>query len=169
MDLKTRRLSIRPFVMEDTDALFSILSDPAVMRFIEPPYTRSQTAAFITDQLRAEIPQAYALTENETGALVGHVIWQPYDSEAYELGWILARQHWGKGYATEMLKGMISYLFEHGFSEVIAGAFEENPASLRVMAKAGMTLLERSDELEYRGKVHRCFYYSKKKGSNSHA
>ena len=90
MDLKTRRLSIRPFTMEDTDALFSILSDPAVMRFIEPPYTRSQTAAFITDQLRAEVPQAYALTENETGQLIGHIIWHPYDAEAYELGWILA-------------------------------------------------------------------------------
>ena len=107
MDLKTRRLAIRPFTMEDTDALFSILSDPAVMRFIEPPYTRSQTAAFITDQLRAEVPQAYALTENETGQLIGHIIWHPYDAEAYELGWILAQEHWGKGYATEVTQALL--------------------------------------------------------------
>ena len=107
MDLKTNRLSIRPFTMEDTDALFPILSDPEVMRFIEPPYTRSQTAAFITDQLRAEVPQAYALTENETGTLVGHVIWHPHDSEAYELGWILGREHWGKGYATEVTQALL--------------------------------------------------------------
>ena len=92
--------------MEDTDALFPILSDPEVMRFIEPPYTRSQTAAFITDQIRAEVPQAYALTENATGALIGHVIWHPHDSEAYELGWILAREHWGKGYATEITQAL---------------------------------------------------------------
>ena len=108
MDLKTKRLSIRPFSMEDTDALFSILSDPEVMRFIEPPYTWAQTAAFISDQIRADVPQAYALTENATGELVGHVIWQPHDSEAHELGWVLGKSHWGKGYAAEVTDALLA-------------------------------------------------------------
>ena len=107
MDLKTARLSIRPFTMEDTDALFSILGDPEVMRFIEPPYTRNQTAAFIADQIRAEIPQSYALTDCHNGQLLGHVIWHPHDSESYELGWILGQEHWGKGYATEVTQALL--------------------------------------------------------------
>ena len=162
MDLKTKRLSIRPFTMEDTDALFPILSDPEVMRFIEPPYTRSQTAAFITDQLRAEVPQAYALTDHD-GTLLGQLTWHPYDSEAYELGWILAREHWGKGYATEALSAVIPFLFSAGFDEVIAGAFECNPASLRVMEKSGMKRSNLKGEIEYRGVTHKCIYYSIKK------
>ena len=129
MDLQTKRLSIRPFTKEDTDALFPILSDPEVMRFIEPPYTRSQTAAFITDQLRAEIPQAYALTETATGRLLGHVIWHPHDSEAYELGWILAREYWGKGYATEITLSLLKLARSEGMDVVIQCTPEQTVAA----------------------------------------
>jgi len=53
-------------------------------------------------------------------------------------------------------------MFARGFSEVLAGAFEENLASMRIMEKSGMTRIEKTDEIEYRGKVHQCVYYSKK-------
>ena len=86
-----------------------------------------------------------------------------------EVGYLIHPEYHGKGYMTEALIAFIQDLFSLGLEEVIAGAFEENPASLRVMQKAGMTLLDKSDELEYRGKVHRCIYYSKKKGERSHA
>lgn len=107
MDLKTRRLLIRELRMTDTDALHAILSDRAVMQYIEPPYTRQQTAAFIADQGRSEIPLVYGLESLDTGKLIGHVIWHPFDSEAYELGWILGREHWGKGYAREITEALL--------------------------------------------------------------
>ena len=129
MDLKTKRLTIRPFTMEDTDALFSMLSDPEVMRFIEPPYTRQQTAAFITDQLRAEVPQAYALTDRATGDVLGQIIWHPHDSEAYELGWILARGHWGKGYATEITHALLNIAWSELKDVVIQCTPEQTAAS----------------------------------------
>ena len=140
MDLKTQRLSIRPFVMEDTDALFSILSDPAVMRFIEPPYTKSQTAAFITDQLRAEVPQAYALTENATGQLIGHIIWHPYDHEAYELGWILDKAHWGKGYATEVTRSLLDFAWG-GLKDVVIQCPPEQTVAASIARKNGFFFL----------------------------
>ena len=43
---------------------------------------------------------------------------------------------------------------------VYAGAFAENPASLRVMQKAGMTLMDKTEDLEYRGKTHHCIFYA---------
>ena len=108
MDLKTRRLLIRELNPADTDALHAILSDREVMRFIEPPYTRQQTAAFITENARSEVPLVYALDSLDTGTLIGHVIWHPFDSEAYELGWILGRDHWGQGYAQEVTAALLS-------------------------------------------------------------
>lgn len=80
-----------------------------------------------------------------------------------ELGYVIHPDHWGKGYATAALKLAIAELFRLGYGEVIAGAFEDNPASIRVMEKAGMRKLSRTDDIEYRGKTHRCVYYSKKR------
>ena len=150
MDLKTQRLSIRPFTMEDTDALFSILSDPAVMCFIEPPYTRSQTAAFITDQLRAEVPQAYALTENDTGRLIGHIIWHPYDTEAYELGWILSKEHWGKGYATEVTQALLD-IVRRELRDIVIQCTPEQTAAAKIAESNGFFFLGVENGLQ----VHR--------------
>ena len=161
MDLKTSRLSIRPFAMEDTDALFSILSDPAVMRFIEPPYTRSQTAAFITDQLRAEVPQAYALTENHTGRLIGHIIWQPYDHEAYELGWILAREHWDKGYATEVTQALLD-IVRRELRDIVIQCTPEQTAAAKIAESNGFFFLGVENGLQ----VHR-FVSKTREGSLS--
>ena len=140
MDLKTSRLSLRPFSMEDTDALFSILSDPEVMRFIEPPYTRAQTAAFLSDQIRSDIPQAYALTENVTGDLVGYVIWQPYDSEAYELGWVLDKPHWGKGYASEVTDALLD-LARAELRDIVIQCIPEQTQARRIADKRGFFYL----------------------------
>lgn len=79
---------------------------------------------------------------------------------AIELGYVIHPAHWGKGYATAALKLAIAELFRLGYQEVLAGAFAENPASLRVMEKAGMTRISKTDEIEYRGKMHQCVYYS---------
>ena len=140
MDLKTARLSIRPFTMEDTDALFSILGDPEVMRFIEPPYTRSQTAAFIADQLRAEIPQSYALTDRHSGQLLGHVIWHPFDSGAYELGWVLDRAHWGKGYAAEVTDALLD-LARQEMRDVVIECIPEQVLARRIAEERGFFYL----------------------------
>ena len=84
--------------------------------------------------------------------------WQ-IENGAIELGYAIHSDFWGMGCATGGLKLAISDLFRKGFREVICGAFEGNSASLRVMEKAGMAPLEKVDEIEYRGKTHRCIYY----------
>ena len=58
-----------------------------------------------------------------------------------------------------MLTEVIKELFAMGFTVVKAGAFEENPASMRVMEKSGMHRIQQEDTIEYRGKVHRCINY----------
>lgn len=76
-----------------------------------------------------------------------------------ELGYVIHPRFHGKGYMTQALKIAIEALFSAGYREVITGAFEENKASIRVMEKAGMICIEKTEEIEYRGKTHNCVYY----------
>lgn len=46
-----------------------------------------------------------------------------------------------------------------GYEHIIAGFFEENIASRRVMEKCGMHLLELEEDVKYQGIVHHCLYY----------
>lgn len=77
-----------------------------------------------------------------------------------ELGWALHPLYHNQGYATEAVRAAISHLLAHGFTQIIAGAFEENNPSIRVMEKCGMTKMKKIDFIDYRGKNHRCVYYS---------
>ena len=76
------------------------------------------------------------------------------------MGYALHPEHHSRGYMSEAFAAMIDYLFSCGFDEVTAGAFEENTASIRVMQKCGMVRLEKTDEIDYRGKTHKCIYFS---------
>jgi len=97
------------------------------------------------------------------GTLVGFLNDVEITGRTMELGYVIHPSHWNKGYATAALKLATDQLLAAGYQEVIAGAFEENTASLRVMEKVGMTRMEKTDEIEYRGRVHRCIYYSKRR------
>lgn len=60
--------------------------------------------------------------------------------QAAELGWVISRKHWGKGYMPEAAKAVITYLLENiGFHRVFAVHDNENSQSGRVMEKVDMT------------------------------
>ena len=98
----------------------------------------------------------------EGDLLVGFLNDVEIAGSSIELGYVIHPEHWGKGYATAALNTAIRQLFSLGYREVIAAAFAENTASLRVMEKAGMIRMEKTEEIEYRGALHRCIYYSKR-------
>jgi RimJ/RimL family protein N-acetyltransferase len=62
---------------------------------------------------------------------------------------------------TEALQLAFDELFNLGYEEIITGAFSANAASIRVMEKCGMTPMDQTDEMEYRGNMHTCVYYKK--------
>lgn len=94
------------------------------------------------------------------GSLVGFLNDVEIENGRIELGYVVHPSHWGKGFATAALKQAIYELFRLGYQEISCGAFAENSASIRVMEKAGMRRLDKTDTVEYRGRVHRCIYYS---------
>ena len=92
--------------------------------------------------------------------IVGFVNEVEKTEESIELGYVISPKHKGNGYCTEALEKSINYLLAKGYKEIICGAFEHNIASMRVMEKAGMKRIHKTDEIEYRGQVHKCIYYA---------
>jgi RimJ/RimL family protein N-acetyltransferase len=84
-----------------------------------------------------------------------------------EVGYALHPDYHGRGLATEALGAVIPYLFAEGFDQVLAGAFETNTASTRVMEKSGMSRTKMTSEIEYRGKTHSVFIIRLKRIDNS--
>ena len=82
------------------------------------------------------------------------------ENDAIEMGYVIAPAYQNQGYATEAFGAVIAHLFSRGFREVIAGAFAENLSSIRVMEKCGMQRIAKKADIEYRGKLHHCVYYS---------
>lgn len=80
-----------------------------------------------------------------------------------EVGYVIHPDYQGRGCMTSALATAIRELFALGYQEVLAGAFQENTASIHVMEHVGMQQIPKTDEIEYRGKSHRCAYFSIKK------
>lgn len=93
--------------------------------------------------------------------LVGFLNDVEIENGAIELGYVIHPRFQGNGYATEALGIAIGELFRLGFQAVITGAFRQNAASIRVMEKNGMTRIEKTEPIDYRGKTHICVYYTK--------
>ena len=108
MRIETESLLVRRLTENDVYDLYAILSDPEVMRHIEPPFTMEQTQAFIRDAGLCDPPLVFAVVWNQTGGLIGHLIWHPWDETSMELGWILRRDFWGRGIAKELTAAMLA-------------------------------------------------------------
>ena len=128
--------------------------------YMLPDFESKEKARPLFDRLTAlsKDETRYVRTMEENGEFVGFCNDVEQVGDTVEIGYALCPDIWGRGYATAALKLAVADLFEMGFNQVMAGAFVENPASLRVMEKAGMTPIEKVDEIEYRGRTHTCVY-----------
>jgi ribosomal-protein-alanine N-acetyltransferase len=137
--IETERLLIRPFEADDWRAVHAYLSDPGVRFFVpEWPETEEEVQAFV--HRNVEEPRQHALILHGDERLVGHVgFWQWFGPQTYEIGWAIARDHQGRGYATEAARAVLAYGFERlGLHRVIATCNPNNAPSVRVMEKLGM-------------------------------
>ena len=165
--IKTARLTIKRMSEKDQDAALNLLTNDVVNKtYMLPDFEKREDAIPLFRRIleTSQADRRYIRGIYLDDYFIGYANEVEVDEKSIEIGYLIHPDYHGRGYMTEALKALIPDLFAYGYEEVICGAFEENPASLRVMEKAGMTLLERSDELEYRGKIHRCIYYGAKKG-----
>jgi RimJ/RimL family protein N-acetyltransferase len=139
--LTTDRLVMRAWRDDDLDAYAAITADPEVMRFMGGPLDRAdawrQMAVFAGHwELRG-----YGLWVVERdGELIGRVgLLNPEGWPGLEVGWLLGRDAWGHGYATEAARASVQYAWrELGAHELISLIAPDNTPSQRVAERLGM-------------------------------
>ena len=154
-------MKLRVFQESDWPRMAMLATSNEVNKtYMLPDFESTEKTRPLFDRLMAlsKDEARYVRAMEENGEFVGFCNDVEQTGDTVEIGYALCPDVWGRGYATAALKLAIADLFEMGFNQVIAGAFVENPASLRVMEKAGMTPIEKVDEIEYRGRTHTCVY-----------
>ena len=150
--IPTARLILRPLVLEDASALHQIYQGEGVLRYfpspLPPPLEKVQK--FIQDQARHWDEHGYgnwALVPQDGSQLIGWAGPQflPETGET-EIGYLLARPFWGKGYATEAALASLNFIFTNfDFPHIIALVHPDNAASRHVLEKCGLRLLDRQN------------------------
>ncbi|MEM9080373.1 MAG: GNAT family N-acetyltransferase [Verrucomicrobiota bacterium] len=146
--LETSRLILRPFSMSDAEEVRRLGGDIRVaeqLSLMPHPYPEGRAEEWIStheEQFESGEDLIFAICEKRSGELMGSMGLHPKpDQLRSEVGYWLGVPFWGKGYATEALQEVIRFGFEErGFQRIFASHFATNPASGRVMEKAGMKL-----------------------------
>lgn len=142
---ETERLLIRQFVPEDQAAFIKLNSDPEIVRYIRPPKDEAGCIHFFHENLAAYITQPlmgrWAMLYKESLEHVGSFAIIPkLHSTEVQLGYALFTEHWGKGYATESVKGGLKYAFQvMKLAQVWGLTRHENTISGKVLQKCGFT------------------------------
>jgi len=141
--LETERLILRALDENDVNVVYAMRSDAETMRFIREPQSREESANWVelvSSRWREEKIGFCAIIEKSSDEFVGWCgIWRLKETGELEIGYAVAREFWGKDYATEAALRFLDYAFEKLKPEkVVAVASPENTASRRVMEKIGM-------------------------------
>jgi [ribosomal protein S5]-alanine N-acetyltransferase len=169
--IETPRLTLRPFAAEDAEDMFANwCNDPEVTRYLSwKPHgdigvTRGVLNQWIADYANPE-KYHWAIVPKEINQVIGSISGMEVSNAHLrcEIGYCIGKAHWNKGYMTEALKAVVSYLVrEIGCIRVQAFHYAANPASGKVMLKAGMSYEGRlrSFHLDGRGLPVDCLMYS---------
>jgi RimJ/RimL family protein N-acetyltransferase len=144
---QTPRLRLRLWRDEDRAQFRALNADPDVMAFFPAPLTDVQSDAFL-DRIRQHHAQhgfgLWAVELRDSSTFIGFTglaipSWHPPFGPCVEVGWRLAREHWGHGYATEAARAAMNFGFrERQLDEIVSFTAAVNQRSERVMQRLGM-------------------------------
>lgn len=143
--IETARFILRKPTASDADAIFRYASDPEVTRYVSFPrhHTVDETLAFIafSDAEWTRWPAGpYMIVSREDGALVGGTGFAFEAPDLASTGYVLARDAWGRGIATEALQTIAALAPSLGLSRLYAHCHPSNTPSVRVLEKCGFAL-----------------------------
>jgi [ribosomal protein S5]-alanine N-acetyltransferase len=146
--LRTARLRLRALTASDEPAILTLFSDEVALRtWTHPPFASSEDARGYRMRLEEGLRRralfvwgVFASEEGGEGPLVGVGIltrWSPHNRRI-DLGYYLGSAYWGRGYATELARGLVGWAFETlGIHRVEAEVVPGNEASARVLGRVG--------------------------------
>lgn len=135
---RSERLFLRPPWPEDWKLVFGAIADERVVRNLARapwPYKAQHARDFVRRPIAPAFPR-FLIARADTAQLVGCIGIDPHEGKI-ELGYWIARQHWGQGYATEAGRAMLDVARMLRHQRVVASHFLDNPASGRVLRKLG--------------------------------
>lgn len=148
MHLRTARLLMRPWSDSDLEPFAAMNADPDVMAHMPALLDRSASDALVA-RVRAHFDERgfglWAVQVPGIADFIGYVgLLAPRFSAAFtpcvEVGWRLARAHWGRGYATEAARAALRFGFESaGLAEIVSFTSPANTRSIAVMERLGMS------------------------------
>ncbi len=146
--LTTPRLLLRRWQKSDLQPFACLNADPEVMRYFPYRLGRPASDAFV-DHIEACFEQQgfglWAVELRESGEFIGFIglkkpTFNAHFTPAVEVGWRLAREYWGQGYATEGARCAVTYGFQAvGVDEIVSFTAGGNQRSRAVMERLGMT------------------------------
>ncbi len=147
-ELRTERLLLRQWRDEDLEPFAKLNADPETMRYFPAPPSREESDG-LAERARRQIEEEgwglWAVEVAGGASFVGFVglarpTFEARFTPAVEVGWRLAREHWGYGYATEAGLEALAYGFEElGLEEIVSFTSRLNEPSWRVMERLGMS------------------------------
>lgn len=154
--LHTQRLLLRGLGQDDFEAYARMMADPEVARFLSSgPVSRVDAWRGLASMIGHWALRGYgmwAVERKSDGAFIGRAgLWNPEGWLGLEVGWALAREFWGNGYATEAARAAMNFGFlTHDVSRLISVINPLNHASERVAERLGETRTEQR-EIEVHG------------------
>ena len=153
MTIETDRLYLRPWVVGDADDLYTLAKDPEVGPSAGwPAHQNAEESRRIILNVLA-VPETYAIIRKEDAKLIGSIglkFGEDSTSEAQdepELGYWIGKDFWGRGYATEAAKAMITWAFTECHARAVwCCHYEGNERSRRVIEKCGFRYVRTNPE-----------------------
>jgi len=166
--LQTKRLILREVTLSDAKDVFVFRSDAYVQRYNAKPLEDVSEAREQISEMKAVYERtdgiAWGITHKEQDTIIGMVgFWQWSYSNRVMLGYDLAREHWGKGIASEAVREIIHFGYEKmELNRIEAETIEDNHESVRMLEKLGFVLegVRREYSLEDDGKYHGSAMYA---------
>jgi RimJ/RimL family protein N-acetyltransferase len=148
-ELETERLRLRQFCDSDLDEYARITADPETMRHFArgEPFDREQalrSLGYISGHWRIRGYGLWAAEDKASGALIGRIgLLRPDGWPGLEVAWLVARERWREGFATEGGRAALDHAFTTlGERRAVSLIAPENTASIRVAEKLGMRFAE---------------------------
>ena len=151
--LRTARLVLEPLVVAHARAMFEVLSDPAIYRYLDYPPPASLEHL---QRVYARLEGRKSADGNElwlnwvvspfTQPPVGYVQATVYPEQSASVAYVLSSRHWGRGYASEAVQAMLEHLASaYGSRRYRATVEAENERSIQLLARLGFRCATRSE------------------------